>query len=284
MRLRHRHAIRQLKHLEAALVNSQPYVSRRVKELEGRGLVEGAKGAKTGPLSKSRKVRLTDAGQETLKQIANDYSVIAEGLLAAIPDKKRLSHFKVCQEICRRIKPHDFLGLAAPKEAPPAVQNIMMIFEVARSLRKPIRERTLVGTGLTIEKADLLVLLYLGSPVFARQRGTGQTEGFVRLANLSESLVHSISPSKFLVSRWLSAMLKKKQVVTRALDSKRKEVRITSKGISLVEPIWRNYAQLAEELLDGIPEAERDAHREVNQSVSFALRPVWLKGLILGAT
>ena len=160
----------------------------------------------------------------------------------------------------------------------------MMIFEVARSLRKRIQERTLVGTGLTIEKADLLVLLYLESPVFARQRGTGQTEGFVRLANLSESLVHSISPSKFLVSRWLSEMLTQKQVEPRTLDSKRKEVRITSTGIRLVEPIWRNYVQLAEELLEGIPDAERDAHREVNQSVSLALRPVWLKGLILGAT
>jgi len=273
-----------LKQLEAALVNSQPYVSRRVKELEKRGFLVGAKGAKTGLLSKSLKVRLTDAGQQTLKLIADDYSLIAEGILAATSEKKRLSHFRVCQEICRRIKPPEFLGIATPKEAPPAVQNIMMIFEVARSLRKPIQERTLVGTGLTIEKADLLVILYLENPVFASQRATEQTEGFVPLANLSESLVHSISPSKFLVSRWLSEVLKKKQVETRALDSKRKEARITSDGIRLVEPIWRNYVQLAQELLDGIPDAERDAHREVNQSVSLALRPVWLKGLILGAT
>jgi DNA-binding MarR family transcriptional regulator len=163
------------------------------------------------------------------------------------------------------------------------VENIMMIFELARGLRKPIQERTLVGTGLTIEKADLLVILYLEHPIFAKRHGIVQTDGFVRLGNLSESLLHSISPSKFLVSRWLSELLKKKQVETRNLDSKRKEVRITSDGIKLVEPIWRNYAQLAEELLDGIPDAERDAHREVNQAVSWTLRPVWLKGLIRGA-
>lgn len=185
-----------------------------------------------------------------------------------------------CQRVCARITPGDFLGQTLPKRAPKPAYNLLEIFKMARAVRKPIVEEVLAGTNLSLERADLLVILLLEHPAYAGQVPSQSWSGFVPFATIRNSMVHSISPSKFLLSRWLRDLERLGLVEQRALDAKRKAARLTTKGVEVTTPILSKYSKLVQDLLESVPSAHRIAHIETNDAVVKAVQPYGKKDSI----
>lgn len=267
-----------LKALETVLVNSQPHVSRRVGKLAQKGYVGSKRVARSGILSKAQKVRLTQGGQQLITSIWANYKNLAEKILQDVSAEKRLGHYRVCQSGCARIRPGDFLE--QPNQAPEPVDNLLMVFKMARDVRKPIVEDVLVGTNVSLERADLLVILFLAHPAGAGKVPHHSRSGFVPLATIRDSMVHSISPSKFLLSRWLRDLKSQGLVEETALDAKRKAARLTAKGVDTAEPILRKYSTLAKDLLLNVPLEDRLAHLQTNDAIVQAVQPYGRKDSI----
>ncbi len=259
--------------LASALMNSEPHVSRRVLQLAKKKYLEQRKGVGAGILQKAKKVRLTPTGEGLIQGFWNDYTELAEGILRETTPEHRHGHALVCWRVSSRLRPRDFVGLDEPAPGLPEVENLLMIFETARDLRHMIEEQILPETDLTLERADFLVILLLAHPEFTGA-GSGDVDaGFMSLGDLQASVVHSISPSKFLMSRWLAHLRRRGLVEVRALDAKRKQVRLTAKGLTVTRPIWARYEEKATELLGDCPVELRLAHLHVNGAVGNALRP-----------
>lgn len=265
------------KALETTLSNSQPHVSRRVGHLLKSGYLTLASSEGQRSTGSKRKVGLTPTGVELMASLWADYQALANGILASVSLKQRQQHLAVCQHISALIKPRMFLSQPTLPRIQWPIDNVLALFEMARNVRKPIKEETLAGTNLSVERADVLVILFL-----ARSESSGSLPGephagYVLLSVLRDRLVHSLAPSKFLISRWLAQMGAEGWVETRSVDERRKEARITPMGIAIIEPVWERYRRLAEQLLQGVPTEDRVAHYEVNEAMSRALRPFWLK-------
>jgi hypothetical protein len=258
-----------LKQIELTQVLSQQQVHRRVAQLllEGRGYLENkVPRTKTGPME----VRLTDKGVAFAQQYWTRCKKFASAILATTNASQLSFHLSVNFNMQQRIH-----GWAVPRpvpssEAAPA-ENLMSILLTAKDIRLAIEDSVVLPEDkLSVERADLLVFLH-GSP------------GFRSFGEIERSLVHSFSPSRHLISRWVGQMGPEGDgyVETRPLvpGGKRMAAAITKKGTTKVEAILRRYHRLAEMLIDGIPEQEREAHLLVNRTISDSIKPR-LKDLI----
>jgi DNA-binding MarR family transcriptional regulator len=261
------------KALERVLINSQAHISRRVAQLEQKGYVVTKRVARSGILRKAHKVRLAQRGQELTAWIWENYKRLAQKILQGVPAEQRLKHYLVCQRVCARIRPADYLEQIAPNQAPEPADNFILLFKMAREVRKPITDDVLAGANLTLERADLLVILLLAQAA-GHENLPGESEsGFVPLATIRSSLVHSISPSKFLLSRWLRDLKSQGLVAEKDLGAKRKAARLTTRGVEATAPILRRYFELAKDLLQDIRPQDRLAHIQTNQAIVQAVQP-----------
>ena len=161
------------------------------------------------------------------------------------------------------------------------VYNIASIFAAHRDLR-PYAKLTLGDSGLSIEEADILVLLY-GLRALGWDDCPVDEHGFVTFKDLKSILVHD--PSLF------ARRLKKLAAPTCGLVEVRKvkkagdpglhgnslRVQITGAGIAAARPIWENFRKLskrlfASELLKGFSQAELEAHVRINDALCRTLR------------
>ncbi len=149
-----------------------------------------------------------------------------------------------------------------PQKVEPA-ENLMSLFLTAKAIRFAIeRSVVLPEDGLSVERADLLVLLYL--------KGDSMSFG-----EIQRSLVHSFSPNRHLISRWISEMGPENLglIETRPLPGKRMAAAITRKGTAKVKPILERYQMLADGLMADVREVDRKAHLLINSTISNAIRP-----------
>ena len=156
------------------------------------------------------------------------------------------------------------------------VYNIASIFSAHRDLR-PYAKLTLGNSALTVEEADMLVLL-LGLREMGWDDCPVYDEGFVNFLDLKEVLVHD--PSLFARRikklagpgcRYVEVRKVKKGTDPR-LHGNCQQVRITKAGITVTKPIWERFRKLSAELLKGISTTELKAHVRVNELISKRLR------------
>ena len=151
--------------------------------------------------------------------------------------------------------------------------NISSIFTARRDLR-PASKALVQGTGLGVEEADILVLLY-GLRKLGWDDCRVYDDGFVNFTDLKAITVYD--PSLF--TRRI-AKLKDRQMVSvrmgREADptmyGKAQQARIEAAGLAAIKPVWENYSQFCAELLKGFPQADLDAHQRVNEAISAILR------------
>ncbi len=159
-------------------------------------------------------------------------------------------------------------SLARAKVAP--VDCLATLFTARRDLLEPIRKAVMKGTGLTVDQADVLVLLY-GNQELGWDDFTCGPDGFAAVRDLRRALVHD--PGLF--SRRLrdlrnAGLLEAPARPARAPGQRAylQAVRITRQGVATIRPVWERYCRLAERLLTGVPQAELEAHCRVNQKIS----------------
>src|SRR5215471_6565913 len=268
------------KALEKVLINSQSYVSRRVGQLTNRGYISIKRAGRTGLLSKAQKVRLSQSARELMGSIWENYQRLAGVILRGVPAEQRLKHYLVCQKVCARIRPVDFLGQTGPSEAPEPAESLRMLFKMARDVCKPLGEEVLAGTNVSLERADFLVILLLAHPAHIGKAASVFPSGFVPLVTIRDSMVHSISPSKFLLSRWLRELESQGLVEEKPLDAKRKAARLTAKGVQSTAPILQKYFELAKDLVGDIASEDRIAHYQTNFAIVRAVQPYGRKDSI----
>jgi DNA-binding MarR family transcriptional regulator len=150
--------------------------------------------------------------------------------------------------------------------------NVSSVFEARRDLR-PAAKLVVKGSGLAIEEADILILLYSIHKLGGAE--CPSYGGYVNFTDLKDAVVHD--PSLF--SRRVKRLEKDGLVHVRpsregdpALHAKAQQVRIEDAGIRVVAPVWERYCKFSEELLKGFTKAELDAHYKVNKGMSRIVR------------
>jgi DNA-binding MarR family transcriptional regulator len=247
--------------IEAAQMISQPQVHRRVKQLlrPGREYLE-LKSSRTS--TGGMLVRLTEKGEAFSARFWEAYRTLAASILAGTDPSELQSHLAVNFAILHYFRGLALPGLAPPKNPQPA-ENLLSVFAAAKAIRLGI-ERFVVrpGDGLSVERADLLVYLYV-SP------------GFRSFGEIRRSLVHSFSLSRHLVSRWVGELSSEDSgfVETQQLTRKRMAAAITEKGADKVRPILERYRRLADNLMADISAPDREAHLLVNKRIGDSIRP-----------
>lgn len=151
--------------------------------------------------------------------------------------------------------------------------NISSIFAARRDLR-PASKALVQGSGLGVEEADLLILLY-GCRKLGWDDCRVYADGFVNFTDLKSVTVYD--PSLF--TRRIGKLLAAKMVQVRSgreadptLHGKAKQVRIEAAGIAAIKPVWDRYVQFCEELLRDFSKEELAAHQRVNERISAILR------------
>jgi len=152
------------------------------------------------------------------------------------------------------------------------VYNITSIFTVHRDLR-PLANLTLGDSGLSIEEADILILLF-GAAQLGWDDLPVNPEGLVLLKHLRMALVHD--PSLF--GRRLRKLSSQEEplVEVRPMRSSGKlklhgnsqGARITKAGIATARPIWETFRKLSAKLLEGLSQDDLEAHERVNEAIS----------------
>ena len=161
------------------------------------------------------------------------------------------------------------------------VYNVASLFTAHRDLR-PYAKVTLGDSGLSVEEADILVLL-LGLRELGWDDCPVDEDGFVTFKNLKSVVVHDAS----LFARRIKKLaapncgLVEVRRVTKQTDPRlhgnSQQVRITKAGIAAAKPIWENFRKLSArlfstELLKGFSPAELEAHVRINDAISRTLR------------
>jgi len=153
--------------------------------------------------------------------------------------------------------------------------NISSIFTAHRDLR-PFAKVTLGNSGLSIEEADILMLLF-GAAQLGWDDLPMNPEGFVALKHLRMALVHD--PSLF--ARRLKKLTEMKEPLIEVktmkspaslkLHGNSQGARITKTGIAMARPIWENFRKVEAKLLKGLPQDDLEAHVRVNEAISQRL-------------
>jgi hypothetical protein len=153
-----------------------------------------------------------------------------------------------------------------------AVDNVASIFAAQRDLR-PAAKLIVKGSGLGVEEADILILLYgirkLG------WKDCPDHDGYVNFTDLKPLLVHDRS----LFTRRINKLkgdgfvrVRPSRQADPHSHGKAQQVRIEEAGIRDVAPVWERYCQFSDELLKGFTKADLDAHHRVNEGISRIVR------------
>jgi DNA-binding MarR family transcriptional regulator len=167
--------------------------------------------------------------------------------------------------------------MAKPKLAPTGhtgpAYNVSSIYSARRDLR-PVSKALVQNSGLGVEAADLLVLLY-GFRKLGWKDCPVYDEGFVNFTDLKTTTVYD--PGLF--TRRIGTLVKAKMVEVRSgreakqkLHGKAKQVRIENAGITAIKPIWDRYVQFCEELLKEFSADDLKVHQAINERISQILR------------
>ena len=153
------------------------------------------------------------------------------------------------------------------------VYNISSIFSARRDLR-PATKALIKATGLSVEEADILVLLY-GLRKLAWDECRVYDDGFVNFTELKANTVYD--PSLF--TRRINKLKGLKLVTVRLgrqadpmLHGKAQQVRIEDAGIAAIKPIWVAYTEFCDELLKDFSAADLKAHQRINEAICAILR------------
>ena len=161
------------------------------------------------------------------------------------------------------------------------VYNVSGIFTAHRDLR-PYAKLTLGDSGLSVEEADILVLLY-GLRELGWDDCRVDDDGFVTFKDLKSVLVHDASLFARRIKKLAgpSSGLVEVRRITKHADSRlhgnTQQVRVTKAGIATAKPIWENFRKLsarlfASELLKGFSQDDLEVHLRVNDAISRTLR------------
>jgi DNA-binding MarR family transcriptional regulator len=153
------------------------------------------------------------------------------------------------------------------------VDNITSIFTARRDLR-PASKALVQGSKLSVEEADLLVLLY-GLRKMGWKDCRVYDDGYVNFSELKTTTVYD--PSLFTRRINKLKALKLLQVrsgwkVDPTLHGKSQQVRIEDAGITAIKPIWDQYNRFCEDLLKDFSAAELKTHLRVNEAISDILQ------------
>ena len=161
----------------------------------------------------------------------------------------------------------------AKSSASSPVDNISSIFTARRDLR-PASKALVKGSVLTVEEADLLVLLY-GLRKLGWKDCRVYDDGYVNFSELKTTTVYD--PSLF--TRRINRLKALKLVQVRSgwkvdptLHGKSQQVRIEDAGITAIKPIWEQYTRFCEDLLKDFSTAELKTHLRVNEAISEILQ------------
>ena len=163
------------------------------------------------------------------------------------------------------------------------VSVVGSVFRLRRDLVGPIQLHVVSGSGLTLMKADLLIDLF-GAKEMTWPDPAADKEGYVTFRALKQSLVHSPA----LLSRRIAELeaaglvetnktkdIGKVSTKLKNVDRKSKSVRITSKGIRMIEPLYKKYADFCELLLRDMSVEDQSTLLRLNEAVMNKLR--WKK-------
>jgi hypothetical protein len=277
------------KELRESLANSQPHVSRRIGEVAPRekdpdNVLVDVRKSKSGGAhhANSHRVRISKKGFARIEPVWESLRRLAAALFDGIRQPDQVVHFQVNQRILHKIRPYRFDAfLKTPPDDP--VENIITALKVRRELITPrVKERLLEGTDLTLEKADILVDLY-GAKELNWSDPKANKEGFVAFKQLQASLVHGESSSQVLLSRRARELEGQSRIEVKKAKRDQKYLgendgfRITEKGILVVEPIWKRYNELAEDLMQEVSPNMRLVHSQVNEALLLKLQPAWVR-------
>jgi len=159
------------------------------------------------------------------------------------------------------------------------VYNLTSVFTAHRD-SKPAARLTLGDSGLSLEEADILVLLY-GLSELGWDDCRIDQEKYVTFRDLKSLLVHDASlfarRIKKLSESGRGLVEVRKVKRTAGLHGNSMRVRISPLGIETVKPIWENFRKLAAKLftmegLNKFSHAELNIHRKINEEISRVLR------------
>ena len=271
--------------LRESLVNSQPYVSRRIKGVAAKDKqwVE-VRESKAGEAhhANSHCVRISKQGMAVIKPVWQHLRELASDLFGGIPLTDRRVHLQVNQRMLHKIRAYRYEALQKSAPAGP-LENIITTLKVRRELMTPrIEARLLDGTDLTLERADILVDLY-GALKWDWSDPRADAEGFVTLKQLRASSVQGESSSQVLFSRRIRDLEGQGRIEIRkgkpdqTYLGENDRFRITEKGILVIAPVWNKYQELAEDLMEDIPLRMRLVHSQVNEKLLRKLQPPWAR-------
>jgi len=174
-------------------------------------------------------------------------------------------------------------GRSSPPQATrgDSVYNVSSIFCAHRDLR-PYAKLALGDTGLSVEEADILVLL-LGLQQFGWDDCPVDADGFVTFKDLKSVLVHDASLFARRIKKLATpecGMVEVRRIEKQAaprLHGNTQQVRIATAGVAAVQPIWESFRNLsaklfASDLLKGFSQAELEAHAKINDAISRTVR------------
>ena len=172
---------------------------------------------------------------------------------------------------------------SVPKQANQCdpVYNVSSIFAAHRDLR-PYAKLALGDAGLSVEEADILVLLW-GLRELGWDDCPVDEEGFVTFKDLKSVLVHDASLFARRI-KMLAApncgLVEVRRVTKQSglrLHGNSQQVRITKAGIAAANPIWESFRKLSArlfetELLKGFSQEQLQDHVQINDAISRTLR------------
>jgi hypothetical protein len=161
------------------------------------------------------------------------------------------------------------------------VYSVASVFSAHRDLR-PYAKLTLGNSRLSVEEADILVLLY-GLRELDWDDCPVDEGGFVTVKDLKFALVYDASLFARRIKKLAAptcGLVEVRRVTKQSglrLHGNSQQVRITKAGIAAAKPIWESFRKLsgrlfATELLMGFSPAELAAHVRINDAISRTLR------------
>jgi DNA-binding MarR family transcriptional regulator len=268
------------KQVENSLLNSQPHISRRMKEMAKKNWVairELKKGHRHH--GNSHGVRLTESGFKIIEPIWLKFQKLSETLLRDVSSEDRRVHLFVNESIRHHLHPFRTGATVQIRDSQP-VENLISILKARRELISPIKRGVLLDCALSLEIADILTTLY-GTKDIVWPDPIADKEGYVTLGQLQASLVHSQTPSQILLSRRVRSLEQKEWIEIKRHNKNRKylnrddSIIISESGTKVIKPVWAKYQEFAQMLLAEIPSDDQGKHLSVSHTILQRLRPTW---------
>jgi len=152
--------------------------------------------------------------------------------------------------------------------------TITSIFTCRRDLLQAAKS-VVVGSGFTVEAADLLMSLY-GVRELGWDDLPHDADNYVAFKELEHYLVHNPS----LLSRRIRKLADAKPPLVEVAEAKAGSglhfnalrVRITAEGGKRIKPVWERFARMSANLLVGIPLRLLATHHQINEEISARIR------------